>query len=217
MKTLAASLIKDKTKSYNLAITLAFVTIIFAFAEAIFSTYYGYNDESVSLFGFGIGSFIEVISAIGIAYMIVRIKKAENSNRSNFEKTALRITGMGFYILVAGLTFTSIYTIYSGHKPQTTFSGVIISIISIVLMLFLFYGKTTVGKQLNSDAIIADAGCTKVCIYMSLVLLAVSGLYEIIRIPYFDAIGSIGIAYFSYKEGKECFEKAKSDKHCVCC
>ncbi|MDQ6757322.1 MAG: hypothetical protein M3004_10340 [Bacteroidota bacterium] len=84
-------------------------------------------------------------------------------------------------------------------------------------MLTLFYGKTTVGKQLNSNAILADASCTKVCIYMSLVLLVVSSLYELIKFPYFDVIGSIGIAYFSYKEGKECFEKANSDKHCACC
>jgi len=169
------------------------------------------------LFGFGVGSFIELISAIGVAHMIVRIKKNENSNRSNFERTALRITGAGFYILVAGLIFTSIYNIYTRHKPETTVSGVIIALISIILMVALFYGKTTVGKQLNSDAILADASCTKVCIYMSQVLLVVSGLYQFIRFPYFDAIGSLGIAYFSFKEGKECFEKANSDKYCVCC
>jgi hypothetical protein len=56
--------------------------------EALISTYYGYNDESFSLFRFGIGSFIEVISAIGVARMITRIKQNELSCRSNFEKTA---------------------------------------------------------------------------------------------------------------------------------
>lgn len=217
MESLAISATINKNHLYKIAFSLAILTIIFAFAEAIFSTYYGYNDESLSLFGFGVGSFIEIISAIGVARMIVRIKQNEDSKRSDFEKTALRITGTCFYILVAGLVCTSAYNIYIGHKPETTLSGVIIAVFSIILMLGLLYGKTRIGKQLNSDAIHADASCTKVCIYMSLVLLVVSGLYQIIKIPYFDALGTLGIAYFSFKEGKECFENAKSDKHCSCC
>lgn len=217
METIAINLLIHKKQLYKLASYLALLTIIFALAEAVFSTYYGYSDESLSLFGFGVGSFIEVISAIGVAQMIVRIKQNEHSNRSDFEKAALRITGVGFYILVAGLVFTSIYNIYTGHKPETTFSGVVIALFSIILMLILFYSKTRLGKQLNSDAILADASCTKVCIYMSLVLLVVSGMYEVIKFQYFDTIGTLGIAYFSFKEGKECLDKAKSNKHCPCC
>lgn len=203
-----------KNHQYNKALAFSVLTIIFALAEAIVSTYYGYNDESLTLFGFGIGSFIEVISAIGVAHMIIRIKRNENSNRDYFERTALRITGSGFYILVAGLILTSIYNLWIGHKPETTFSGVIISLCSIILMLLLIFGKTKAGKQLNSDAILADAECTKVCIYMSLILLVASGLYELTKLQYLDDIGTFGIAYFSFKEGKECFEKAKSNKLC---
>ncbi len=81
-------------------------------------------------------------------------------------------------------------------------------------MLLLIFGKTKAGKQLNSDAILADAECTKVCIYMSVILLAASGLYELTKLQYIDDIGTFGIAYFSFKEGKECFEKAKSNKLC---
>ena len=64
--------------------------------------------------------------------------------------------------------------------------------------------------------IIADAECTKVCIYMSLVLLVACGLYQWIKLPYIDSVGALVLAYLSYKEGRECFEKAKSDKHCTC-
>ncbi len=217
METKTIMLSQNKISIYKIAFSLAILTIILALAEAIFSTYYGYSDESLSLFGFGVGSFIEIFSAIGVARMIIRIKENENSNRSDFEKTALLITGTGFYILVAGLIITSFYNIYSGHKPETTLSGVIIALFSILLMLALYYGKVKVGNQLNSDAILADAGCTKVCIYMSLILLVVSGIYELTKLPYIDAIGTLGIAYYSFKEGKECFEKAKSNKHCSSC
>lgn len=92
-----------------------------------------------------------------------------------------------------------------------------ISLISIVVMLVLIYGKIKIGKQLNSEPILADANCTRVCIYMSVILLASSGLHELTHLPYIDAAGTLGLAWFSYKEGKECFEKAASNKYCNHC
>jgi divalent metal cation (Fe/Co/Zn/Cd) transporter len=83
-------------------------------------------------------------------------------------------------------------------------------------MWALIYGKTKTGKALNSEAIIADAECAKVCIYMSVILLISSVVYELTKLAYIDSIGALGLAYFSYKEGRECFEKANSNKHCSC-
>ena len=101
------------------------------------------------LFGFGADSFIEVISGLGIAHMITRIQN-HNGNRDQFEKTALRITGCSFYILVAGLIITSVYNIWTGHNPATTFVGIVSSIISIVVMSVLMVSKRKVGKKLDS-------------------------------------------------------------------
>ena len=173
---------------YKSAFSLAVFTIIYNIVEGIVSTHFGYEDESLALFGFGIDSFIEVISGLGIAHMILRIQRQPDSNRDKFEKTALRITGFSFYGLVIGLVTTSIYNIWSGHKPETTFWGIIISIVSIAIMWALIIGKKKVGKELDSDAILADAECTKVCIYMSLILLISSAIYELANLLYIDSI-----------------------------
>lgn len=206
----------DNSRFFNLAFGLAIFTIIYNIGEGIISTYLGFEDESLVLFGFGADSFIEVISGLGIAHMVVRIKKQPNSKRASFEKSALRITGFAFYTLVIGLILTSVYNIGIGHKPVTTFWGIIISIISIIIMLILVAGKRKVGKKLNSDPILADANCTMVCVYMSIILLISSGIYEFARIPYIDSIGTLGLAFFAFKEGRECFEKANSEKYCSC-
>ena len=66
------------------------------------------------------------------------------------------------------------------------------------------------GEQLNSAAIIADAKCTKACFIFSYILLASSLIYLIFRIPYIDALGSLGIAWYAFREGKEAFEKAEN-------
>jgi len=206
----------ESKRYYKIAFALALFTIIYNIAEGLLSTYFGMEDESLALFGFGADSFIEVISGLGIAHMIIRIQKHPNSNRDKFEQTALRITGVAFYILVVALVITSFYNIWTGHQPITTMFGVIISIISIFVMLLLVYWKRKVGKQLNSDPILADANCTMVCVYMSIILLVSSGIYELTSLPYIDSLGTLGLAYFSFKEGKECFEKANSEKYCGC-
>ena|ERR1041385_312447 len=203
METLSS---ENTNRLYRFAFRLAVFTIVYNIAEGLIAAWVGYEDESLTLFGFGLDSFIEALSGLGIAHMILRIRKNPDTDRTAFERTALRITGFAFYILAAGLVLTGIYNLYTGHKPQTTFWGVIISLISIVVMVLLLYGKVKAGKQLNSSAILADAECTRVCIYMSLVLLAASGIYELTGLPYIDSIGTLGLAYFSFREGKECFE-----------
>jgi hypothetical protein len=201
-------------KLYSIALALAVFTILYNLTEGIIATRFGYEDETLTLVGFGVDSFIELISGIGIAHLVFRIRKNPTANRDAFEQTALRVTGTSFYILVAGLILSAAFILYTGQKPVTTFWGVIISLISIVIMLGLIYGKTKIGRQLNSDPIIADANCTKVCIYMSVILLASSALYEFTNLPYIDAAGTLGLAWFSYQEGKECFEKAAGHEHC---
>jgi peptidoglycan/LPS O-acetylase OafA/YrhL len=206
----------SEKKLYSIALALAVFTILYNLAEGIVATWFGYEDETLTLFGFGVDSFIELISGVGIMHMVLRIRKDPAANRDAFERTALHVTGYAFYILVAGLLLSVGMVLYTGQKPETTFWGVIISLISILVMLALIYGKIKIGKQLNSEPILADASCTKVCIYMSVILLISSGIYELTHLPYIDAAGTLGLAWFSYREGKECFEKAASNKHCGC-
>ena len=175
----------------------------------------GYEDETLSLFGFGADSFIEVISGIGIAMMILRIKHNPRSPKSMFEVTALKITGSAFYLLALGLFASIIINIVNHHKPQTTIWGVVISSISIAVMVWLMTAKKNIGKKLHSDSIIADANCTKICIYMSVVLLISSLIFELTGFTYTDVIGAAGLLYLSISEGKESFEKADG-KECDC-
>jgi divalent metal cation (Fe/Co/Zn/Cd) transporter len=206
----------DQNRFYRTALGLAVFTILYNIAEGLVSMYFGYQDESLALFGFGADSFIEVLSGLGIAHMVLRIQKKPQNNRDDFERTALMVTGYSFYALVIGLAATSMYNLWIGRKPETTLWGVIIALISIAVMWVLVVRKRKVGRQLNSAAILADVACTKVCIYMSLVLLVSSGVYEITRFAFMDILGTLGLAYLSFKEGRECFEKAKRNNHCSC-
>jgi len=209
-------LFDNDTKYMKIALWLSAFTILANLVEGGFSTFFGAQDETLALFGFGIDSFVEVISAIGITMMLVRIFRNPDSQRSSFEGLALKITGAGFYLLTAGLVITSVLSLINRSRPETTLAGILISLISLSVMIFLYRAKLKIGRQLNSAAIIADANCTKTCIYMSVVLLISSLTFTLTGFGLLDVLGALGIAWFAYSEGKEAFEKAKGTNE-ECC
>lgn len=201
---------------YQYALLLGVFTVVYNLGEGIVSIMFGMQDETLALFGFGIDSFIECMSGLGIIAMTWRIQKNPDTPKSTFEKTALYITGTSFFLLAIGLAITAAINIYTGHKPETTLSGIIISLVSIAAMWFLVRAKIHVGQQLNSAPILADASCTKVCIYMSVVLLASSIIYQLTGIGFIDSVGALGLIYFAVQEGREAFEKARGVETCSC-
>ena len=199
----------------RLANILALITVFYNILEGLVSVFFGLEDETIALFGFGLDSFVEVISGIGIWHMLSRIRKNGNDTPDKFEQKALRTTGAAFYILTGGLFITAFLNLYKGHYPDTTVWGMIIAAVSICTMWLLIHYKINVGKQLNSQAIIADANCTKTCLYLSCVLFLASAGYELTGIGGLDSAGAIVIAWFSFREGREAFEKARSGS-CNC-
>lgn len=200
---------------YRTAALLALITIFYNLAEGVISVWFGAEDETLSLFGFGLDSFVEVISGIGIWHMVGRLGRGELADRDPFEKKALRITGSAFYLLAGGMLLTAIVSIMQQHKPVTTIWGIIVSVASIAAMQLLIHYKVKVGTALNSPAILADAACTRTCLQLSVVLLLASAGYALTGIGYLDAIGSLIIAVLSIREGREALQKA-SGLACKC-
>lgn len=206
MTTLAGKADLDRYWTY--ALWLAIFTIGYNLAEGLVSVYFGASEEALALFGFGLDSFIEVMSGIGILAMVLRIRRNPGTPRSHFESSALRVTGTSFYLLAIGLGLTAVYNIVTRHKPETALPGLVISVISIAVMWALVGAKRRVGRTLDSSPVLADANCTLVCVYMSLVLLASSLVYELTGFGFVDSLGALGLIYFSVTEGREALERA---------
>lgn len=194
---------------YARATWLALFTVIYNIAEGLVSVWAGAADETLALFGFGVDSFIEVISAVGVWHMLRRISANGGESRDEFERRALRITGGAFYLLTIGLVLSAVISLQQQHKPETTLWGIAVSLLSISFMWYLIRQKTKVGTALNSPAILADAACSRACLYLSLVLMISSVGYELTSIGSLDAIGALLIAWLAFREGRESFGKAQ--------
>jgi divalent metal cation (Fe/Co/Zn/Cd) transporter len=206
----------DKAPFYRWANFLALITIFYNLVEGLVSVFFGLEDETIALFGFGVDSFVEVISGVGIWHMIRRMRQNGSEDPDRFERTALKVTGTSFYILTTGLLITAVVSIFKGYKPETTLWGIIVSVISILTMWLLMHYKMKIGRQFNSQALLADAACTKTCIYLSVILLIASVGYEVTGIGMLDSLGALGIAILSFKEGREAFEKSRGELACGC-
>jgi len=217
METIGIGTAWQKKGLYQRASVLAVITILYNIGEGLVSVIFGLEDESFALFGFGLDSFVEVASGIGIWHMIRRIRKNEGETADHFERTALKITGGGFYVLTAGLAVIAAINLYQGHDPETTFWGIVVSLISIATMWLLIHYKVKVGKALNSPAILSDAACTRACLQLSIVLLIASVGYKLTGIGGFDSIGTLVIAGLCWREGKEAFEKAQAGSFACAC
>lgn len=217
MAEISVKLVQKNKKLYAAASALALVTIFYNIIEGLVSVAFGFEDGSMSLFGFGLDSFVEVVSGIGIWHMVRRIRQNDGERTDQFEKRALTITGSAFYVLTAGLAVTGLVELYHGHKPESTFWGIVVSLTSLFSMWLLIRAKVRVGKRLNSEAILADAACTRVCLQLSIVLLIASAGYKLTGIGGIDSVGALLIGGLCFREGREAFEKMRGSPFACAC
>lgn len=132
---------------------------------------------SVSLVAFGADSFIEVISALAL---LRRLREAgphaSAEERGAAEQRALYLVAATFFLLGAYITYEAVGTLLSRDGPENSTVGLVLSVVSLLVMPALAYGKQRTGRELGSEALKADVVETWVCSYLSLALLAGVGL-----------------------------------------
>ena len=203
--------------SWRTAFLLSIVSVLYTILEGLVSTLFGAAEESLSLFGFGLDSFAEVSSAVGVGIMTWRLWHRPSSSRFRAEGTALRVTGISFFLISLALFVSGLSDLVSNHAPVTALPGILISVISICATLLLVLLKLKVGNALKSDAILADARCGMFCISMSVVVLVSSLLYALWGLRCADGIGAIVLAFLSFREGRGTWRSAKSSGTASCC
>jgi hypothetical protein len=76
---------------YQYALWLGLITVFYNLLEGLASIFFGIQDETLTLLGFGVDSFIEILSGIGIISMVLRIRHNPDVATTSFENNALRV------------------------------------------------------------------------------------------------------------------------------
>jgi len=129
---------------------LEYFTIGWNTLEGLVAIFAGALAGSISLVGFGIDSFIEVISG---ATLLWRMSVDDNeAERERNERTSLRIVGVCFVILSIYIAYESIADLLARRAPEHSIPGIVLAVVSLLVMPLLSRAKRRVGTSLASAA-----------------------------------------------------------------
>ena len=153
---------------------LQYVTIFWNAGECLVALVAGFIAGSIALVGFGLDSAIEVISSLAALWRLRR--DADEAARERAEGRALRTIGACFALLATYVAYDAVRSLLAGEAPERSFPGIVIAALSLIVMPLLVRAKRRVATRLHSGALEAEARQTRVCAYLSAILLAGLGL-----------------------------------------
>ena len=187
------------------AILLGWLTIGYNLLEGAVSVFFGVEENSIALFGFGVDSFVEVFSAAVVLWRF----RGEDIAR---ERRATLVIGILFLLLATFTSIASLHQIWNQQHPDTTLPGLIVAAVSLSFMFFLWQAKRTAGKQLDSRTVMQDAACSMACIQLSTVLFCGSVIYLLFPALYWvDSTAALVIAGMIAREGVGAIRSARSE------
>lgn len=148
---------------------LEYFTIAWNTLEGLVAVLAGAGAGSVSLVGFGIDSFIEVMSGSTLLWRMAT--DAEAPTRERNERLSVRIVGLLFIALAIYVTYQSASALIRRTAPEQSVPGIVLACVSLIVMPILSLKKKKVGHDLGSAAMHADARQTDFCVYLSIILL----------------------------------------------
>ncbi len=190
---------------------LEYFTIAWNAIEGLLAIILGAIASSISLVGFGLDSFIELMS--GAALLWRMSVDADVERRELNERRALRMVGICFLLLALYITYESGADLWFKRAPAHSVPGIILACVSLAVMPILAKAKRKIGRELNSVAMQADAKQTDFCVYLSAILVGGLVLNALFNLWWADPAAALVMVPLIAREGIE----ALRGKSCADC
>lgn len=186
----------DKLK--RMAILFLWITIIWNTFEGILSIILGLQAHSLALFAYGLESSIEIFTSIVVLMELEGLFKKKLE-----EKHALFAIGIAYILVSLYIGFEAINNILTHKTADTSPSGVLLMIVTVLMMGGLGIIKQRIGRKLKSQTVLADAKFTLIDGLLSLSVLI--GLLIQFVLPWWwlDHALALFLAAIALKEGLE--------------
>lgn len=161
---------------------------------------------SLALTGFGFDSLIELFSASLVLRRLRARAAASAQDGEARDRRALRAIAVSFWVLATYLTVDGVISLFAGSAPEHSPVGIALSAAALVTMPALAWRKRTLGHQLGSPLMLADAVETGFCAWLALSALLGLILSGAVGWTWADPIAGLVIALFATLEGREAWE-----------
>ncbi len=200
----------DKSKDSRLdllrrAFRLEVFTVAWNLVEGLVAIAAGAVAGSVALVGFGVDSFIETTSGVVVGWRFHREIHAKSDEPVEaLEQRASKIAGalllgLAAYILVdAGRRLLGF-----GPEAKESPVGIVLTILSLIVMPLLAWGKLKTAAALGSKALRADAFETIACVWLSVTTLVGLVLNAALGWSWADPVAACVLVPLIVKEGLE--------------
>ena len=101
------------------------------------------------------------------------------------------------------MTVEAVRDLVGGGEPESSTVGIALAVASLLVMPLLAVAKRRTGERLGSKTVVADSVETKLCAYLSLILLAGLVLNAAVGWGWADPVAALAIAALAAREGKE--------------
>ena len=186
---------------------LAWATIVWNVIEAVVAIAAGSAASSIALIGFGLDSTVEVMSSLVIVWQLHDL----NEKR---ERTALKLIAISFYVLAGYVAIQALLDLTSGAEPDSSPVGIGLATASLIVMPALMVAKRRTGRQMGSSTVIADSNQTKLCAYLSVILLGGLIFNATVGWWWADPVAALAIAALAINEGRETWSGETCDDSC---
>ena len=173
------------------------ITITYNVLEGIIAVSAGAAASSVALIGFGLDSFIEVLSAVAVAWQFTR------KDPERWEKPTVRAIGVAFFALAAYVTVDAILALAGVDSVEHSPVGIAIAVASLIVMPALAWVEFRTGRELGSRSVQADAKQLLLCVYLSGTVLVGLLLNSLFGWAWADSVAALVVAALAVREGVE--------------
>jgi divalent metal cation (Fe/Co/Zn/Cd) transporter len=151
---------------------------------------------------------MESLSGIVLIWRLHKHGKISQEEEEKVERKAMKFVAATFFILGTYVLYQSLKKLITREIPDPSLPGIILAVVSIIVMPFLGFQKMKTGKQIKSQALIADAKETFACALLSIALLLGLSLNYALGLWQADAVAGLVIVIFLFREGRESWEEA---------
>lgn len=195
------------------AFGLEWLTIGWNVIEGLIAVAAALAAGSVALLGFGFDSFVESASGgILIWRLLAERKTADSHEIERLDHRARRLVAISLFALALYVAIDASYSLWKGERPSTSPAGIILTIVSLLVMVWLARAKRRAAVALGSRALEADAFQTTACWWLSLITLAGIALNAAFGWWWADPLAALGMTPLLVWEGREAWR----GEECCC-
>ena len=199
----------DRRRLVARARLLAWTGLGWHAVEAAVAIAAGIAAGSIALIGFGADSLIEAGAGVVVIWLMADARSA--SPRA--ERRAQQLIAASFVVLAVYVGVEAVRDLVAGHRPQGSWVGIGLSIVTLATMPPLAIAKARVGRALGSSATASESRQTLLCAYLSAALLVGLLANALAGWWWADPVVALAVAAVAAREARDAW---RGDA-CGCC